>query len=439
MQLDCIRRRVHPVTTSTVIANDLAEDDPLRECPHRTAVIGLRPRNGGSTTPLFRCMHHLNVPAQAVALECSACGGSIPACEKCPFWDRKAKQFICRQSKTDETDEKDQAGKTGQSDQAGRAFTFAAAASFKQKSFDEIRPRYVRQSEMIEAALRLLDGDKLPTDISMVAGVPRSGMMAAAAIATQLDVPLATLSKEGQLLHLGNGERGIRRMARGNSGGKLLVVDDTVYGGHQITKIRNNFKGMPFLIAAVYANPQAKHIPDVYGELLPSPHFLEWNVFNGHMLAGHCIDKTLQGGIGLDLDGLLCSNPPFADEDSEAFAMRFAEWCEWAIPTRCRPQLNTIPLVITARLERYRDVTVSWLAKWGMRVKDLVMHPAKVPGQRGSRDAIARWKADHLRKRGVRWFFESNTHPAIALSFAWPEGYVLDVESGKFFRRGYQV
>lgn len=383
---------------------------PRNECPHRLAVIGHRPRKDGTTTELYRCSHRLNPRGEAVATECMTCGGAIPSCELCPFWSKEKGWFVYRREEL--------------RDPLPAIEPIAHAA----EDFDSLRPRYVRQSEMIKAALSLLDGHRLPTGISMVAGVPRSGMMAAAAIATQLDVPLARITKEGNLLELGNGERGIHRRH-----GKLLIVDDTVYSGNQIKRIRAGFRGGDCIIAAIYANPPAKHIPDVYAELLPSPHFLEWNVFNGHMLAGHCSDKTLNGGIGLDLDGLLCSNLPFADRDDDDFSEDFERWCENAPPTRWRPQLTEIPLVITARLEKYRPVTLRWLDRVGMRVRDLVMHPAEKPSQRWN---VAEWKASQLRQRGVRWFFESNTAPARELSAAWPEGYVLDLESGKFLRGG---
>lgn len=382
---------------------------PVEQCQYRLGVIRERQTKQGPVD-VYRCAHPLNVPAaEAVHNDCG-CRGAMAVCDACPFWDEAGKRWVYKKT-----------------EMKGYRPPTVEVGITGQPNFDDVKPRYVRQADMIEAAQRL--AGKLPRDIAVVAGVPRSGMMPAAAIANCLSLPLAEMTKDGAFRMLSNGHRGVH-----HAPGKILVVDDTVYSGLQITTIRNKSTMPNLAFAAIYTTPTGAHVPDYFAEILPSPHFLEWNLFNGHMLHGNASDRNLKGGIGLDLDGLLCENPPFSTEREDEQPGEAEYWFEHlAPPTWHRPVLRSIPLVITARLERYRAATLRWLASWRMRVEDLVMHPAETARARGD---SASWKAQQLRDRGVRWYVESNTDPAVRLSRTWPEGYVLDVESGRFYRKG---
>ena len=54
-----------------------------------------------------------------------------------------------------------------------------------------------------------------------------------------------------------------------------------------------------------------------------------------------------------------------------------------------------IPLIVTARIEKYRKPTVEWLNKHGVRFRQLIMHPAKTLAER-NRDDIPAFKARHF-------------------------------------------
>lgn len=364
-------------------------------CPHRKEVLRTDAKGD-----VFRCSHIANATGEARSESCG-CGGGQWACETCPAYDANAKRFRYDLAKIERPD-----------------------------PLDGLSPRYVSTRQLVATTLAMMR--HFPPDISAVAGVPRSGTTPANIIACQLNVPTAELSKDGTLRFSANGHRPMRARS-----GHLLVVDDTVYLGTQMGALRQRFHaGAMFaarpLFAAVYVTPETMRIPDYYGDVLPSPHLLEWNLFSSDaLLRGRAIDKSLAGGFGLDLDGLLCPNPSAADTASPE---AFEKWARRAPPTHIRGA--NMPLIVTARLSRYRDITQAWLNKWGMACDRLIMHPAASERERdGEFGGAAPWKAEQLRAHGVRWYVESNTAPAVALSRSW-DGFVVDVESERVFRYG---
>jgi hypothetical protein len=84
----------------------------------------------------------------------------------------------------------------------------------------------------------------------------------------------------------------------------FLVVDDTVYNGYAMHAARQRMANYPAIYAAVYVRPaQTQHV-DIYGEILPSPHLLEWNLVNSGMLTGRVQNPYIAAATRLPL---LCS------------------------------------------------------------------------------------------------------------------------------------
>jgi hypothetical protein len=143
--------------------------------------------------------------------------------------------------------------------------------------------------------------------------------------------------------------------------GRLLVVDDTVASGLSMQRLKPVIAGLqrPTLVAVVYASPEATHLVDLYAEPLPLPHYLEWNFFNS-IHSEHA---------ALDFDGVLCEDcPPNLDDDG-------AEYRRWlaSAPPKHLPRKSLVPLIATGRVEKYRAETESWLARYRLRCRKLVM------------------------------------------------------------------
>ena len=123
-----------------------------------------------------------------------------------------------------------------------------------------------------------------------------------------------------------------------DSGGKILVIDDTIFAGTAIRDIKKKIKEDAFY-ATVYAHPDSTQKLDFYGKVLPPPHFLEWNLFN-------CV--YIESAL-LDFDGILCPNVPYSkciNEEEYTEYIKNVEPFYHRIPkTRCRG-------IVTARLEK---------------------------------------------------------------------------------------
>lgn len=226
-----------------------------------------------------------------------------------------------------------------------------------------------------------------PPDIDAIIGVARSGLTPANIISTVLHKPILAIR---QTLHdivpVGNGWRlGGHSHISINEKSKVLVVDDTVMTGNSTAHITHIVKKQfpNAVFSAVYVNPAARVKPNFWVADLPWPHLLEWNIFN----------SILSHNMALDFDGVLCDDcPPGSDDDGP----RYEKFIKTARP-KYLPRKVPVALVVTARIEKYRKLTEEWLAKHGVVVRNLVMHPAKTLHERNQCD-IAAYKAEHYKK-----------------------------------------
>lgn len=249
----------------------------------------------------------------------------------------------------------------------------------------------------------------LPHDCGGIVGIPRSGMMPATLIATQLYLPLYTLTSTGPV-------RSDWTTSRGCRGGKgpLAVVDDTVYAGHASWRARELLTRLEVdhVIAAVYCTPWMTHAVDHYAAVLPPPHVLEWNWANvgpnvGRWDGGDARNRVWGGGVACDMDGILCEEPRVPDADSGPGLERYRQWILGARPLML-PRMNPIKLVVTGRVERWRPETEAWLAKRGVRVERLVMHPAATAGERDRAGDVAAMKGREFAASRCGIFIESD-------------------------------
>jgi len=245
--------------------------------------------------------------------------------------------------------------------------------------------RWVSTQELCAAAIELCK--MMPPETKAIVGVARSGMTPAAIAAKMLHVPLLSLSQGKQeVVECGNGFR--------LAGGKhkdspldemVVIVDDTVMTGHSMQMSIDIAEEIypHFLTAACFVYPEAQCKPDMFVQELPAPHLLEWNVFNSAFL--RC--------MALDFDGILCENPEsWQDDDGD----QYKDFIRKAKP-KYLPKRESIPLIVTARVEKYRHETMKWLERHGVKVDNLVMHPASSTAER-ELDCISSFKARNFKK-----------------------------------------
>lgn len=266
--------------------------------------------------------------------------------------------------------------------------------------------RFVKSSQFQQDILSLIA--KIPPDVTAIAGVARSGLSAATMLSMYLHLPMVTIRQTmGDVVQTGNGWRlgGSKHVNPKTE--KVLVVDDTVMTGNSLKAIRpliqREFGNAVY--AAVYVNPRATLKPDIWAVDLPWPHILEWNVFN----------SILSPASAMDFDGILCHDcPPGSDDDGPKYREFIRNAQPLYTPRRC-----PVPLIVTARIEKYRADTEDWLRRHGIAWHRLVMHPASTLAER-RRDNIAAYKAGHYvawaskhrATPGPHIFFESEDHQA---------------------------
>ena len=226
---------------------------------------------------------------------------------------------------------------------------------------------------------------KVPTDVSLIVGVPRSGMIAALMIAELLNKPCASLCPSGFISMSRGGTR--EMMSHSQQYGKILLVEDVVNTGDSMARALQAFRdhhpgGYPqALTLAVYAEGiNAKQMVDIYLQdnyRADDPDwFYEWNLLH-HSKSDRCI---------WDIDGLLCKNPP-DDRNTAAYEQYISDPVPMVIPT------YPVGGFITYRLNCYRSVTKDWLERMGVKYKELFMFPGDSRDERNAKMSPAIFKA----------------------------------------------
>lgn len=240
-------------------------------------------------------------------------------------------------------------------------------------------PKFITVEQLMRDAKRL--ASMLPPNTSQIIGVARSGLCVATMVAMLRHLPLTIFRQSSyDMTPGGNGWR-----LTGNVGfdsGPPIVIDDTCMSGNSFKYIMPVVKSRypNAMSAAVYVNPGARRKPDIWVSDLPWPHLLEWNLFN----------SVLSPNIAVDFDGILCHDcPPGSDDDGP----RYAKFLHDTKPLYVIRKVK-IPLIVTARLEKYRPQTMDWLNRHGIAVENLVMGPWKTLGER-HRHNVADFKAEH--------------------------------------------
>ena len=256
--------------------------------------------------------------------------------------------------------------------------------------------RLIPTAELIGDAIKL--AEQVPPEIDGICGIPRSGMIPASVIAAHLHLPLYTYHK-GQVKNVGKGSR-----LNSTDGQNLLFVDDTTMMGNTLKKLES-VKGVK---ASVYVNPHSPRKPDLYTKELEPPHLLEWNLFN----SGYCKN------MAFDMDGVICHDQPPK------------LWGKQVERPRYLPRRSAVT-IITARLERDRLITESWLKDHGVTVDKLVMFQGTEADRLKPR-AISEYKAKAFKESGKDWYVESDSrqaHEIAELTGAW----VICTENGEVY------
>ena len=251
--------------------------------------------------------------------------------------------------------------------------------------------------------------DKVPLDIDLVVGIPRTGLIPASHIAALLNIPLQTLNEVTTGVSLDQ-KHTIRKIFSTKSPRHILLVDDTSNTGLRINSalriIRSRWKNIKVTTMVICSASNSDFRPDLHLEQSPTPRLFAWNMLNH--------DKTPD--VAVDLDGVLCLDPsPSENDDGEKYLVFLQSAVRKTIPA------TKVKAVITGRLEKYRHQTERWLRTNGVSYGDLLMNDAPTASYRREKrfeigglniDQISEFKSRMVRAINPVLFVESNLNQA---------------------------
>jgi uncharacterized HAD superfamily protein/hypoxanthine phosphoribosyltransferase len=248
---------------------------------------------------------------------------------------------------------------------------------------------------------------RIPGDVDLVVGIPRSGMIPAYLVglfANKLVVDLETFLSDGVAGH--GVTRNVRtKVSRPGDARHILLIDDSLASGRSmrgcVDRIRESaFDGRMTTCAAVVA-PCMGGVVDLFFREMPEPRIFEWNAFHHPDVSNSCFD----------LDGLLCVDPSESQNDDGPL---YEEFLRNAQP-RFVPE-QRIGHIVSARLEKHRGLTEEWLRKHGVVYGSLHLIDLPSKAERERLKPYASHKSRVYRSTSARLFFESE--PAQASEIA---------------------
>lgn len=243
-------------------------------------------------------------------------------------------------------------------------------------------------------AYRLAQG--LSGDVDLVVGIPRSGLLAANLLCLHLDVPMTDVDRLCERTLFDSGAR-LSGDASFEAFDSVLVVDDSVLSGSQMTETQRRLADheFPFELAyaAIYISPMGHQYVDHWSAVVPRPRVFEWNLLHHPVLKSACVD----------IDGVLCRDPtPAENDDGEQYREFLTEVEPQIVPNQ------PIDCLVTCRLEQYRPETEAWLDTHGIEYDSLVMMDLPDKETRQRRGTHAAYKAGVYESTDAMLFVESD-------------------------------
>ena len=248
---------------------------------------------------------------------------------------------------------------------------------------------------------------KVPSDVDLVVGIPRSGMLVASIIALKQNLPLTDLYS---FLRNDDLKKGSTRtynhadLVKPQDAKKVLLVDDSISTAKSmhaaLEQVRAVYPGEVMTLAA-FAEKRNQHLVDMHLELVEQPRVFEWNIMHHPFMGQAC----------LDIDGVLCLDPTTEQNDD---GPNYRDFLSATRPLFI-PSLKVAHLV-TSRLEKYRPETEEWLQRNGVQYGTLHMLDLPSAEERRRLKIHHKFKAEvYARHPQTRLFVESEERQAIEI------------------------
>jgi uncharacterized HAD superfamily protein/hypoxanthine phosphoribosyltransferase len=247
---------------------------------------------------------------------------------------------------------------------------------------------------------------KVPRDVDLIVGIPRSGMLAASLLGLHLNLPFADLHTflDGKIYQAGTTRKRENWISSASEARRVLVVDDSISTGEAIKKAKAALKashtGCGITYCAIYAIPTAASVVDFFFEICNHPRIFEWNYMHAWTLEYTCVD----------IDGVLCDDPGLPELLNKN---KYEEFLVNAIPKFI--PTKKVGYLVSSRKEQYRQATEEWLAKNNIEYDRLVMLPEEKTLDVMGNAEYGAYKAEIYSKTGCFLFIESNYEQALKI------------------------
>lgn len=261
-------------------------------------------------------------------------------------------------------------------------------------------------SDMVRVIYSGIGG--VPEDVDLIAGIPRSGMLAANILSLALNKPLTDIGGmlEGRIMKSGITRTITQSEPSVGACRKILVIDDSIFSGKSLTLVKKQLSGHiglrdKLIYAAVFVTEDTRSLVDFYFDICPVPRIFEWNLMHHSILNTSC----------MDLDGVLCRDPSESEDDDGPKYETFLQQVE--------PKFRTdyeIGWIVSCRLEKYRGLTEKWLKKNRIAYRHLALMNFATKQERLQAGNHALFKAQNYVSTGAALFIESNRSQAMEIA-----------------------
>lgn len=248
---------------------------------------------------------------------------------------------------------------------------------------------------------------KLPPDVDLVVGVPRSGLLVANLLSLSLNVPMTDIDGliAGRILMSGRSRRRACFNTTVETAKSILIVDDSIAMGlamrdtlPKLSKLKTSAK---ITTCAIYGTSSSHPDVDIVLEAVPQPRLFQWNVMHHDMLKHCCVD----------IDGVLCPDPTERQNDDGELYIDFLQ----NAPPINRPS-QRIGRLVTSRLEKYRPQTEEWMERQGITYDELVMLDLPSKEERQRAGVHGTFKAEVYKNCDALLFIESELGQAESIA-----------------------
>lgn len=256
---------------------------------------------------------------------------------------------------------------------------------------------------------------KIPDNIDLVVGIPRSGLIVSSLIAEYIRKPSTDLFS--YLNDVDNYKLNVGSLAPASdvkNANVILLVDDAMGVGITMEKAKNMIlskKPTAKVITCVeFVEPFSTNKVDIYFSIMKDQ-FLPWSVLKRGISDACC-----------DIDGVLTEDVPAEfDDDGE----KYINFLKNQRP-KFRPD-RKIHTLVTGRLEKYRGITEEWLRQHNVQYGNLIM--LNLPNkQEKMKQDTGNFKAEVFRKSGLQLFIESDFREGNVIKSLNPEKCVYCVK-----------